>query len=363
MQTPTPIQPTARLLSVATAVPPFELPQSSVSAAAAELFAGDDSPYPRLRPVYENAGIGMRYGALPLEELAQPRGWHEWHRIFRPAALALLEEVAQKALAEAALAPSQVDTLLVACSTGFTVPSLDALLLDRLPFRRTVERVPLVGYGCAGGLLGLSRAAALARARPGSIVLFLTVELCTLTFRPGDRSRTNLVATALFGDGAAAAVVSCRESGTAPALGASGEHCWPESEWIMGWSVEDDGLAVCLAPGLPDLIRSDGGHRVSSFLAGQGLAPQDVDHWVLHPGGAKVLGAVADCLPVPETQIAPARRVLRDNGNMSAPTVLFVLRDILSAGAAGRLLCLAFGPGFTAAFLLLDASGQWPPKR
>src|SRR5690625_899697 len=358
-----PLPPPARLLSLATAVPPYELSQEAVRAAAATIFGGAESPFARLHPVYDNAGIKTRHAVLPLEDLAQPRGWEAWHQLFRPAALGLLEEVARKALAEAGVEASRVDTLLVACSTGFTVPSLDALLLDRLPFPRSVERVPLVGYGCAGGVLGLTRAASLARARPGSIVLFLTVELCTLTFRPGDRSRTNLVATALFGDVAAAAVVSCGGNDKAPSLGAGGEYCWPESEWIMGWSVEDDGLAVRLAPGLPDLIRSEGGELVTGFLHNHGLMPQDIDHWVLHPGGAKVLQALAGCLPVPDDQLDPARRILRNHGNMSAPTVLFVLRDVLGAGAAGRLLCLAFGPGFTASYLLLDASGDWPPAR
>src|SRR5690625_3298246 len=356
-----PLPPPARLLSLATAVPPYELSQEAVRAAAATIFGGAESPFARLHPVYDNAGIKTRHAVLPLEDLAQPRGWEAWHQLFRPAALGLLEEVARKALAEAGVEASRVDTLLVACSTGFTVPSLDALLLDRLPFPRSVERVPLVGYGCAGGVLGLTRAASLARARPGSIVLFLTAELCTLTFRPGDRSRTNLVATALFGDGAAAAVVSCGGNDKAPSLGAGGEYCWPESEWIMGWSVEDDGLAVRLAPGLPDLIRRDGRRVVQLFLTEQQLSFADIDHWVLHPGGAKVLTALRECLSVSDAELEPARRVLRANGNMSAPTVLFVLEDILTAGTTGRLLCLAFGPGFTGAYLLLDADRPWPP--
>ncbi|HLS69070.1 MAG TPA: type III polyketide synthase [Kiloniellales bacterium] len=354
-------QPEAKLLSLATAVPPHALSQRAIQAAAAELFAEEHLPVPRLQRIYQNAGIENRYGALPLQQLATARSWRTWHDIFRPAALSLLEEVARQALDRAGLEAAEVDTLLIACSTGFSVPSLDALLLDRLPFRRTVERVPLVGYGCAGGILGLSRAAALTRARPHSVALFLTVELCTLTFRPHDRSRTNQIATALFGDGAAAAVISSGDSSAAPALTASGEYCWPESEEIMGWSVKDDGLAVRLSPGLPDLIRRDGRRVVQLFLTEQQLSFADIDHWVLHPGGAKVLTALRECLSVSDAELEPARRVLRANGNMSAPTVLFVLEDILTAGTTGRLLCLAFGPGFTGAYLLLDADRPWPP--
>ena len=356
-------RPIARLLSLATAVPSHLLTQSAISGAAAKLFSGNDSPYPRLRRIYENAGIRQRYSTLPLEELEQARGWRLWHEAFQSAALLLLEEVARRALTRAGLEPAQVDTLLVACSTGFAVPSLDALLLDRVPFPRTVERVPLVGYGCAGGILGLSRAAAMARARPGSIVLFLTVELCTLTFRPKDRSSTNLVATALFGDGAAAAVVACGDHPDAPGLGPHGEYCWPESEEIMGWDLQDDGVGIRLSPSLPQLIRRDARGLIEDFLDRNHLSLGNIDHWVLHPGGAKVLASLQDCLGLAEEELLPARRVLRDYGNMSAPTVLFVLQEILMAGAAGRFFCLAFGPGFTAAFLLLESNGHWPLSR
>jgi len=346
--------PDARLLALAGAVPPHSLDQAAVCEAAGEAFAGPESPWPRLQAVYANAGIETRQAALPLAELVRPRGWRERHLLFRAAALDLLEAAAREALTRAALAPDAVDVLLVASSSGLSVPSLDALLLDRLGLRRNVERLPLVGYGCAGGVLGLARAAAMARARPGAVVLFLTVELCTLTFRAGDRSRTNLVATALFGDGAAAAVVRAGGDAAAPRLVAWGEHCWPDSEWVMGWRVEDDGLGVSLAPGLPDLLRRDAPALVDAFLAGQGLERREIDHWAPHPGGSKVLAALAEGLALPEPQLRAARAVLRRHGNMSAPTALFVLDEVLRSGARGRLLSLAFGPGFTAAFLLLE---------
>lgn len=354
------MQPDPHLLALATAVPPHCLSQRAVSDAAAEVFAGPDSPYPRLHSVYDNAGIDTRQAVLPLSQLAQQRGWRRWHELFRPAALSLLEEAAEGALTQAALKPKDVDAILVACSSGFTVPSLDALLIDRLGLRRDVTRVPLVGYGCAGGVLGLARAAEIARALPGRTVLFLTVEICTLTFRERDHSRTNLVATALFGDGAAAALLRAAPDEPGPALTGWGEYCWPDSEWVMGWSVEDDGLAVCLAPGLPDLLRRDAAGLLQQFLSNQGLSRTEIDHWALHPGGAKVLAALSETLELPEQQLAPARAVLRRHGNMSAPTVLFVLDAVLSAGATGRILSMAFGPGFSAAFLLLEADGRWP---
>lgn len=354
------MQPDARLLALAGAVPAHSLPQEAVSAAASTAFAGPDSPWPALRQVYANAGIETRQSALPLAELARSRGWRERHALFRPAALDLLERAARDALVRAGLAPEAVDVLLVACSSGLSVPSLDALLLDRLGLRRDVERLPLVGYGCAGGVLGLARAAAMARARPGALVLFLTAELCTLTFRPGDRSRTNLVATALFGDGAAAAVVRAASGEDGARLAAWGEHCWPDSEEVMGWRIEDDGLGVTLSPGLPELLRRDAPSLLDGFLAGQGLGRGEIDHWAPHPGGAKVLAALAEGLELPEAQLEAARAVLRRHGNMSAPTALFVLDEVLQRGASGRVLSLAFGPGFSAAFLLLESRGPWP---
>lgn len=355
--------PDARLLALAGAVPPHSLRQETVCEAAGEAFAGPDSPWPRLRAVYANAGVETRQAALPLAELSLPRGWRERHGLFRTAALDLLESAARDALTGAGLEPPAVDVLLVATSSGLSVPSLDALLLDRLGLRRDVERLPLVGYGCAGGVLGLARAAAMARARPGAVVLFLTVELCTLTFRPGDRSRTNLVATALFGDGAAAAVVRAGRGEAAPRLTAWGEHCWPDSEWVMGWRIEDDGLGVDLAPGLPELLRREAPALLDGFLAGCGLQRGEIDHWAPHPGGAKVLAALAEGLALPEQQLRAAREVLRRHGNMSAPTALFVLDEVLKSGATGRLLSLAFGPGFTAAFLLLETEVPWPIPR
>jgi alkylresorcinol/alkylpyrone synthase len=242
-------------------------------------------------------------------------------------------------------------------TTGIATPSLDALLLDRLPFRRDVARLPIFGLGCAGGVLGLARAAQLARAAPGMRVLFLVVDLCALTFRKIDQSKSNVVAAALFGDGAAAALVGPGLNGDAgePVIAASGEYTWPDSLGVMGWHVEDDGLGVLFSRDIPTLVRGQFRPALDQFLAKQGQTIADIDAFVCHPGGAKVVTAFEEALELPQGELWPAREVLRDYGNMSAPTVLFVLERMLPA-RAGRYLMSALGPGFTAAFLTLETA-------
>jgi len=253
--------------------------------------------------------------------------------------------------------PVEIDAIVVVSTTGIATPSLDARLMRRMNFRRNVERLPVFGLGCAGGVLGLARAAAMAIARPDTRVLFLVVELCGLTFRNQDRSKSNLVATALFGDGAAAAVISCREEyADSPRLGPWGEHTWPDSLDVMGWEVADDGLKVVFSRDIPTLVREDLRAVVDAFLADNGAKLGDIAGFVCHPGGAKVLDALEDCFELQRGDLGVARQVLRDHGNMSAATVLFVLREALNDGFRGRQLMTTLGPGFTAGMLVVQAA-------
>ena len=207
-------------------------------------------------------------------------------------------------------------------TTGVATPSLDARLMERLPFRRNLERLPIFGLGCAGGVLGLARTATLSRAKPERLYLLVVVELCGLTFRHADRSKSNLVTTALFGDGAAAALVSCKGDGVA--LTGWGEHTWPESLDVMGWGVSDDGLSVIFSRDIPTIVKDEFLDATVGFLKRQGLTLADVDSYVCHPGGAKVLDALEEVLSLERGGLRHARRILRDYGNMSAATVLFV---------------------------------------
>ena len=283
----------------------------------------------------------------------KPHGWTDRNNLYIEHALALIEEASRQAIAEAGLRPEDIDQVVTVSTTGIATPSLDALLLNRLPLRSDVRRLPVFGLGCAGGVLGLARAADLARAAPKSRVLFLVVELCALCFRHGDFTKSNLVATALFGDGATAAVISC--DGDGPALGQGGEFTWPQSLDIMGWDVADDGLKAIFSRDIPALVQRDLRSATEAFLRRHDLTVADIDYFVCHPGGAKVLDALEEAFDLPQGALAHARETLRDYGNMSAATVLFVLKRVLQSGARGRMLVTALGPGFTAGFQLIEA--------
>jgi alkylresorcinol/alkylpyrone synthase len=330
------------------------LEQGDVERRARQVFNGRARDFDRLTQVYGNAGIERRYSVVPIEWYLQPHGWVEKTRLFVDSALALLEEATRACLERAGLKLTDIDAVVAVSSTGIATPSLDALLIERLRLRRDVVRLPIFGLGCAGGVLGLGHAATLARARPGSRVLYLVVELCGITFRTADTSKSNIIATALFGDGAAAALVST--AGDGPALTRSGSHTWENTLDVMGWRVEEDGLGVLFSRDIPQLVRSEFGPAVVSFLGRDGSRLADIDSFVCHPGGAKVIQALEETFGLGEGGLVHARSVLRDYGNMSAATVMFVLERTLASGAGPRHLMSALGPGFSAGFLTLEAA-------
>jgi alkylresorcinol/alkylpyrone synthase len=344
-----------RLVSLATAVPPFVLRQKEVVARARTLFHHQGAEIDRMLPVYDNAGIETRYSCVPIDWYDQPVGWKARNALFIDHAVELLRRAAGDCLARAGLGPEQVDTLVTVSTSGIATPSLDARLLEVMPFRREVQRLPVFGLGCAGGVLGLARSAAMARAAPGSLVLCLVVELCGLTFRSRDLSKSNIIATALFGDGAAAALVTCEPQARGPELAGWGEHTWPGSLDVMGWRIEEDGFGVLFSRDIPTIIRERYGAAVAAFLARHGLGLADLDGTLCHPGGAKVIDALEQVFGLAPGGMADSRAVLRDYGNMSAATVMFVIQRALTRGLHGRYLASSLGPGFTAGFLLLEA--------
>jgi alkylresorcinol/alkylpyrone synthase len=345
-----------RLLALTTSVPPFTLGQEEVARRARRIFDQvATSELDRLMPVFANAGIERRYSCVPIEWYEKPHGWVERNALYLEHALNLLEAAARAALDKARLAPEAIDAVVCVSTTGIATPSLDAVLIGRLGLRPDVRRLPVFGLGCAGGVIGLARAADMARAAPETRVLFLVVELCALSFRKNDASKSNLVATALFGDGAAAAIVST--GGRGPAFGAAGEHTWPDSLDVMGWEIAEDGLKAIFSRDIPNLVERHMRDVASAFLTREGLALGDIRHFICHPGGAKVVTALEHAFALAPGALDSARSVLRDYGNMSAVTVLFVLERTLRVGAEGPMLLTALGPGFTAGFLRLDAPG------
>jgi alkylresorcinol/alkylpyrone synthase len=339
-----------RLLALTSAVPPYALDQSDVCVRAAKLFQGRQD-IPRLLRVFANTGIERRYSCVPLDWYSEKHGWTDRTNLYVENAVALFEKITLDLLEQAALRPEDIDAIVVSSTTGIATPSLDALVVERLRLRRDIRRLPIFGLGCAGGVVGLTRAAEMAKAHPGSRVLFLSVELCALTFRKDDLSKSNIVATALFGDGAAGAILSTHGNG--PALGSGGEHTWPNSLDIMGWEVEEDGLKARFAQSIPALVASDFKTVLHTFLQRNDLRLKDIDGFACHPGGAKVLDALEDSFGIARGALTESRGVLRDHGNMSAVTALFVLERMDWRDEARRTLMTALGPGFSAAFLMV----------
>src|SRR5436305_11552907 len=339
-----------RLLALATAVPPHALGQEEVVERVKRLF-GRSVELDRLLPVFVNSGITRRYSTVPIEWYDEPHGWAERNRRYLTGALDLLEIVAGRVLDRAGLAAGELGGIVTVSTTGVATPSLDALLIERMQLPRTIARLPIFGLGCAGGVVGLARAADMAAALPGKAVLCLVVELCTLSFRRDDLAKSNIIATALFGDGAAAALVRCGAEG--PAIMATGEHTWPNSLDIMGWDVAEDGLKAVFSRDIPRLIETELRPATDAFLARHELGLAQIDRFVCHPGGPKVLDAFERVFALMPAELAVAREVLREFGNMSAASILFVLERMLARRRAvnapwGRALLTALGPGFPA---------------
>jgi alkylresorcinol/alkylpyrone synthase len=344
------------IVAVATAVPEHVTGQREISERAHKLYP----QYARLEALYTNTGIERRYSVEEKDWYLQTHTWEERSQSYQRHALPLLERVAAQAVAEAGLSLQDIDVIVTNTITGLTIPSLEARLMNRLEFRPNVERLPIFGLGCGGGVAGLTRATRMAQAKPGSNVLFLTIDLCSLCLRVNDPSLTMFVAGALFGDGAAGVVLHSHgadagRGGSARArVGAIGEYFWSKTEHIMGWDIKNDGFGIVLSPELPALMRERLGEALYPFLAREGLSLEDFDGFLLHPGGSKVLTTVEDSLGISRDRIRYSWRVLRDYGNMSSATAMFVLKEALADGARGLFLLAAFGPGFSGYFVVLE---------
>jgi alkylresorcinol/alkylpyrone synthase len=356
MSTPMPFtDASAALLSVEHAVPPHRLLQSDAAAAARRVFAHRYAAFERMAQVFETSGIHTRHTVKPLDWYLSDLGWPERNAAYLEGAEGLFINAAGAALAKAHCEARDIDTIVTVSSTGIATPSLEARVAGRLGFRADVERVPIFGLGCAGGVTGLAIASRLARARPGSTVLLVAIEICTTAFRMDQLTSANMVATALFGDGAAACVVRSGENGLARIEG-SGEHLWPGSLDIMGWQVDPNGLGVIFDRAIPPFAQEHVGAVVDDILARLAVPRASVDRFVCHPGGAKVVTALESTLRLDQGSLDLERAVLAAYGNMSAPTILFVLQQLIATGLPRRTVLIALGPGFTCSCLSLVAA-------
>lgn len=347
-----------RIVAAATAFPPHVATQGEVRDALGSIFADRLPGLESALAVFDHARIERRNFMRPLDWYAAPRTPAECNRVYLEEGLVLLAESAKDCLARAGQPPETVDQVIAVSSSGHATPTLDARLINRLNLRRDTNRLPVWGLGCAGGAAGLARAFDYCRAHPRARVLVVALETCSLTFAAGDATKKNLVAAAIFADGAASVLIAGDEAaGEGPRLLATRSHLFADSQHIMGWDFTDAGMRLVLSPRLPAMVKAELPALVDAFLVSQGLGRGDLVHYLTHPGGAKVIDAYREALGLADGELWFTEEVLRQHGNVSAVSVLAVLEQWL-ADADSRLpghgLLSAFGPGFSAEQILLE---------
>ena len=354
-----------RIAGVASALPEHRYPQAVITAALKRHWNGSLERPELLDRLHARARVEHRHLAFPLEQYARFGNWGETNSAWLEIAPELGMRAIDGALERAGLRRQDLDALFVVSITGVASPSLDARLINLMRLRSDIKRTPIFGVGCVGGALGLTRAADYVLAYPGHAAALLSVELCSLTIQRDDRSTANLISTGLFGDGAAAVIVtgSQRSADQAPSSSPTGPHIlgcrsvfYPDSEDVMGWDISQDGFRVVLSPRLPEIIKRHLAGDVDAFLETFGLTRNDIGNWLIHTGGPKVLEAIQDALGLHERELERSWECLRRCGNLSSASVLLVLEDVImqhrpAPGTLGVLL--AMGPGFCSEMILV----------
>jgi alkylresorcinol/alkylpyrone synthase len=347
-----------RIRAVGRALPPHFADQETLIAALRELWARKHFNLERFEGLHRAVGVRGRHLALPVEAYRELDSFGKANAAWTRAALDLGEQAVRAALDRAGLAPRDIDHLFFVTVTGIATPSIDARLVNRLGLRPDVKRTPIFGLGCVAGAAGTARASDALRAFPGEVAVLLSVELCSLTLQREDLSVANIVASGLFGDGAAAVVLEGgdRPGARGPRVVATRSVFYPGTEDVMGWDVVASGFKVVLSARVPQVVAAHIGGDVDAFLVANRLARRDLRHVVAHTGGPRVLEAFGAALDLPREALELSWRSLADVGNLSSASVLFVLGDLLDTGAPRPgdwgLLC-AMGPGFCAELVLL----------
>ena len=359
MKRSAPPSPAARIASVGTALPPHYVDQETLIATLRTWWSDHARHAERIEVLHRNVQVRGRHLALPLEEYARLEGFAAANDAWIRVGLEVGAAAITSALSRAGLAPQDVDAIWVTSVTGVAAPSLDARLVNRLGFRTDIKRVPIFGLGCVAGAAGVARAADYLRGHPDEVALLLSVELCSLTLQRDDLSLPNLIASGLFGDGAAAVVLTGSARGAAgsgPAVVATRSSFYPGTEEVMGWQVGSGGFRVVLSAAVPEMVRRHLRRDVDAFLADQGLDAADIAAWIAHPGGPRVLEAMQESLGIAPEALAIPWRSLREVGNLSSTSVLLVLEETMRRAApppGGSGLMLAMGPGFCSELVLL----------
>jgi alkylresorcinol/alkylpyrone synthase len=346
-----------KILAAATAVPPVVLTQQDAKHFAGELFRKNFEDIDRLLVLFDHTEIQTRYICNPLEWFATPKSFRDKNDDYIRWSLELGSQAISTCLARANLKAADVDYLIFVSTTGLATPSLDARLIGKLSMGPHTRRTPIWGLGCAGGVSGLAHAHHYALAHPESVTVMVAVELCSLTFHFGDRSKSNLVASSLFGDGAAAvAVAGDGVGGKGLEIIDTESTLWPDSIDVMGWDFEAEGMQVVFSRDIPGIVLKESRKNISDFLDRHVLSVEDIEFFVAHPGGAKVIAAYEQALSLQPNAMQQAREILRDYGNMSSASMLFVLdRHLANGGVAAKQwgLATALGPGFSSELVLL----------
>jgi alkylresorcinol/alkylpyrone synthase len=348
-----------RIAAVAPVLPPYVYTQSEITTELAPLITSVPARRAVIERMHAASGIGTRHTALPLERYRDLGSFRESNDIFIEVATDLLERALAAALAEAGLAASDVDFILFTSVTGIAAPSIDALLVPRLGLRSDVKRLPSYGLGCMGGAAGIARVHDYLVGHPTGVGVLLSVELCSLTLQRSDETMANFVATGLFGDGAAAVVMLGDDHPLAagPRVVATRSALYPDTTDVIGFLVGGTGFEIVLTPGVAEVIENNFPADVAAFLGENSLAVPDIDWWVAHPGGPKVLEAFESSLSVPRSAFARSWSCLDRVGNLSSAAVLHVLADTLALGdhvPGSSGLLFALGPGVSAEFVLLE---------
>jgi alkylresorcinol/alkylpyrone synthase len=347
-----------QIASIATAFPANYYSQEEILTELGEQWGGTPHVISRLRSFHQRAGVDARHLALPKADYVQFKGFSARNREYVRIAVDLGAEALSGALTEAGVLPSELDHLFFVSVTGVATPSIDARLVNRLGLNPLLRRTPIFGLGCVAGAAGLARAADWVKAYPQSTVALLAVELCSLTWQPEDLSVPNLIASSLFGDGAAAVVLrGSAKPASGPKILASRSVFYPGTEEVMGWDIGSQGLKVVLSAGVPELVAQNVAGDVDRFLGAHGMSRSDIDHWVLHTGGPKVLTAFESALALQDGALALSWQQLKRNGNLSSASVLMVLRDTWrerKPAPGTHSVLMAMGPGFCSEMVLLE---------